>query len=98
MLNLTTLVFLPLVGALLVAATPSKAVGLQRAITLLVTLVTAWIGIALCLDFDGSTAASELNGSEIVVSANAFGTPAESAIPSVAMPEPPFTRSESTCP
>ena len=29
----------------------------------------------------------ELNGSEMVVSANAFGTPAESAIPSVAIPE-----------
>ncbi len=57
MLNLTNLVFLPLVGALLVAATPSKAVGLQRGLTLLVTLVTAWIGLALCLDFDGSTAA-----------------------------------------
>ena len=34
----------------------------------------------------------------IVVSANAFGTPAVSAIPSVAMPEPAFTSSESTCP
>jgi NADH-quinone oxidoreductase subunit M len=55
-LTLTVLVFLPLLGALLVAATPSKAVGLQRGIALVATLVTAWIGVAICLDFDGSTA------------------------------------------
>jgi len=55
-LTLSVLVFLPLVGALLVAATPSKAVGLQRGVALLATLAVAWIGVVLCLDFDGSTA------------------------------------------
>jgi NADH-quinone oxidoreductase subunit M len=55
-LSLTVLVFLPLVGALLVAATPSKAVGLQRWITLLTTLVSGVVGVALCLDFDGANA------------------------------------------
>ncbi len=59
LLSLTVLVFLPLVGALLVAATPSKAVGLQRAITLVTMLVVAVIGVMICLDFDGASAASQ---------------------------------------
>ncbi len=58
-LSLTVLVFLPLVGALLVAATPSKAVGLQRGITLLTMLATGVIGIMLCLDFNGASAAMQ---------------------------------------
>ena len=33
-----------------------------------------------------------------VVSANAFGTPAESGVPNVASPLPAFTSNESTCP
>ncbi|MBL8862086.1 MAG: NADH-quinone oxidoreductase subunit M [Planctomycetes bacterium] len=56
-LSLSVLVFLPLVGALLVAATPKQAAGLQRGITLLTTLAVAVVGVALCLRFDGSTAA-----------------------------------------
>jgi NADH-quinone oxidoreductase subunit M len=63
-LTLSVLVFLPLVGALLVAATPSKAMGLQRGIALLTTLAVAWVGIALCLDFDGSTAAVQFGESK----------------------------------
>ncbi len=62
-LTLSVLVFLPLVGALLVAATPSKAVGLQRGIALVATLAVAWIGMILCLDFDGSTAAVQFGES-----------------------------------
>jgi len=58
-LSLSVLVFLPLVGALLVAATPSKAAGMQRAITLLTMLVTGVVGVMLCLDFDGSSAAAQ---------------------------------------
>jgi len=58
-LTLSVLVFLPLIGALLVAATPSKAVGLQRGIALVATLAVAWIGVVLCLDFDGSTAVAQ---------------------------------------
>ena len=45
-----------------------------------------------------STASTELNGSAMVVSQKAFGTPCVSAIPSVARPDPAFTSSESTCP
>ncbi len=58
-MTLSVLVFLPLVGALLVAATPSKAIGLQRGITLLATLAVAWVGLTLCLRFDGSTAVAQ---------------------------------------
>ncbi|MBL8860262.1 MAG: NADH-quinone oxidoreductase subunit M [Planctomycetes bacterium] len=58
-LSLTVLIFLPLVGALLVAATPSKAVGLQRGITLLTMFATGVIGIMLCLDFNGASAAAQ---------------------------------------
>ena len=62
-LTLSVLVFLPLVGALLVAATPSKAVGLQRGIALVASLAVAWIGMLLCLDFDGSSAAAQFTES-----------------------------------
>jgi NADH-quinone oxidoreductase subunit M len=62
-LSLTVLVFLPLLGALLVAATPSKAAGLQRGLTLVTTLVTAWIGLTLCAQFDGRSAAAQFNES-----------------------------------
>jgi len=58
-MTLSVLVFLPLLGALLIAATPKKAVGMQRGIALLTTLAVAWIGIALCLRFDGSSAAMQ---------------------------------------
>ena len=58
-MSLSALVFLPLVGALLIAATPKKAVGMQRGIALLTTLAVAAIGIALCLRFDGSSAAMQ---------------------------------------
>jgi len=57
--NLTLLVFLPIVGALLVAATPSKAAGAQRLLTLATMLVTMVLGLAVCLDFDGSSALAQ---------------------------------------
>ena len=41
---------------------------------------------------------TELNGSARVVSAKLCGTPAVSAMPSVATPEPALTSSESTWP
>ena len=59
MLNLTVLVFLPLIGALLVAAMPKNAHALQRMITLIAMTATAIVGIALCLDFDGASAAAQ---------------------------------------
>jgi len=59
MTSLTLLVFLPLAGALLVAATPREAVRLQRAIALATTLAAAVIGISLCATFDGSRAAAQ---------------------------------------
>ena len=62
-LSLSALVFLPLVGALLVAATPKKAAGLQRGIALLTTFVVAVVGVALCLRFDGATAAMQFGES-----------------------------------
>jgi len=58
-MTLSVLVFLPLVGALLIAATPKKAVGMQRGIALLTTLAVAAIGIVVCLRFDGSSAAMQ---------------------------------------
>ncbi|MFM7283209.1 MAG: NuoM family protein [Planctomycetia bacterium] len=57
--SLTLLVFLPLLGALLVALTPKSAIGAQRAITLLTMLVTMVIGLNVCLDFDGTSAAMQ---------------------------------------
>jgi NADH-quinone oxidoreductase subunit M len=59
MVNLTLLVFLPLVGALLVAATPRASHGAQRAITLVTMLATMVLGLAACLAFDGSSASAQ---------------------------------------
>lgn len=59
LLTLTTLVVLPLVGALLVALTPKAATQLQRLITLLTTVVVGVIGVLLYLDFDGTSAAAQ---------------------------------------
>jgi len=56
---LTWLTFLPVVGALAVAATPKESDKLQRAITLLTTLVVAGLGIVLYLGFDGSKEAAQ---------------------------------------
>lgn len=53
---LTWLTFLPLVGALAIAFTPSGAEKLQRLLALLTTLVVAGLGIVLYLGFDGSVA------------------------------------------
>ncbi|MBK7643261.1 MAG: NADH-quinone oxidoreductase subunit M [Planctomycetes bacterium] len=55
--SLTLLVFLPLLGALVVAFTPREAVALQRGITLATLLAVCFIGLQVCLDFDGSSAA-----------------------------------------
>ena len=57
--NLTLLVFLPIVGALLVAATPSRAIGAQRGITLATMLGTLVLGLGACLDFDGASALAQ---------------------------------------
>jgi NADH-quinone oxidoreductase subunit M len=57
--SLTTLVFLPLAGALLVAASPARSTGLQRLITLATMLVVAVLGVSQCLDFDGSSARAQ---------------------------------------
>ena len=59
LLTLTTLVVLPLVGALLVALTPKAATQLQRLITLLTTVVVGVIGVLLYLRFDGTSAAAQ---------------------------------------
>jgi NADH-quinone oxidoreductase subunit M len=59
MTSLTLLVFLPLLGALLVALTPKDAAGLQRLIALGTTLAVAVIGLALCTGFQGSSAAAQ---------------------------------------
>ena len=56
---LSLLVFLPLAGALLVAATPRRATRAQRLITLATMLVVAVVGVAACLDFDGSSAGAQ---------------------------------------
>ncbi len=58
-LNLTTLVLLPLVGAVLVALTPSSATQLQRLVALATTVATGVLGVLLCLDFDGSSAKAQ---------------------------------------
>jgi len=58
MMNLTALVFLPLVGAIACLVAPGSA-KVQRAIALVTTLVVAALGLALCLDFDGSTAEAQ---------------------------------------
>jgi NADH-quinone oxidoreductase subunit M len=58
-LDLTTLVLLPLAGAILVALTPSGAAQLQRLLALATTIATGVVGVLLCLDFDGSSAAAQ---------------------------------------
>jgi NADH-quinone oxidoreductase subunit M len=55
---LPILVLLPLAGAVLVGLTPKGAVGAQRALALLATLGTAVLGLWLCFDFDGTSAAA----------------------------------------
>jgi NADH-quinone oxidoreductase subunit M len=57
--SLTLLVFLPLLGALVVAFTPREAIAAQRGITLGVLLAVCALGLKACLDFDGSSAASQ---------------------------------------
>ncbi len=52
--SLTLLVFLPLVGALLVALTPRNAVAAQRGLALVTLLAVCALGLWVCLDFDGS--------------------------------------------
>jgi NADH-quinone oxidoreductase subunit M len=56
---LTWLTFLPLVGALVLLATPAESAKLQRLIALLTTTVVAGLGIVLYLGFDGSSAAAQ---------------------------------------
>ena len=59
MLNLTTLVLLPLAGALLVGLTPKGAAQLQRLITLAVSVAVGVVGTILYLKFDGSSAKAQ---------------------------------------
>jgi NADH-quinone oxidoreductase subunit M len=56
---LSWLVFLPLAGALLVALTPRDAARVQRLLTLATMIATGVIGLAVCVDFDGSSAAAQ---------------------------------------
>ena len=53
---LALLVLVPLLGALAVGLTPRGAIGMQRGIALVATLAAGAIGLAACLDFDGSSA------------------------------------------
>jgi NADH-quinone oxidoreductase subunit M len=55
--SLPLLVLLPLLGALLVGLTPRDAVRAQRTIALLATLATCALGLWICVDFDGRSAA-----------------------------------------
>ena len=55
--TLTLLVFLPLLGALVVALTPRDATAAQRGITLGVLLAVCVLGLEACLAYDGSNAA-----------------------------------------
>lgn len=71
---LTLLTFLPILGALVVLATPRDAARLQRGLTLLFTLVTAGVGIALWFGFDGS-----LVGPQALVNRLWFTLPAAEA-------------------
>src|SRR5260221_2144317 len=57
--SLTLLVFLPLLGALVVALTPRDAVAAQRGIALATLLAVCALGLKACLAFDGSSAASQ---------------------------------------
>ena len=58
LLDLT--IFLPLVGALLIALIPSDRVALIRGAAFLVTLVTFLVSIGLLIDFDAASAAFQL--------------------------------------
>jgi NADH-quinone oxidoreductase subunit M len=53
---LTWLTFLPVVGALAIAATPKESDKLQRMIALVTTLIVAGLGIVLYVGFDASQA------------------------------------------
>lgn len=53
---LPLLVLVPLLGALAIGLTPRGAVGAQRGIALLATLVAGAIGLFACCDFDGASA------------------------------------------
>ena len=57
--SLTLLVFLPLLGALVVAFTPRDAIAAQRGITLTTLLAVCVLGLKACLDFDGKSAAAQ---------------------------------------
>jgi NADH-quinone oxidoreductase subunit M len=52
--SLTLLTFLPLIGALAVLCMPARRDGLMRAVALGATLVTAVVGVAIYVAFDGS--------------------------------------------
>ncbi len=54
--SLTLLVFLPLLGALVVALTPREAVALQRGLTLATLLAVCVVGLVACVNFNGSSA------------------------------------------
>jgi NADH-quinone oxidoreductase subunit M len=69
--SLTLLVFLPLLGALVVALTPRDAVAAQRGISLATLLAVCLLGLKVCLDFEGSSAAYQQ-----VVDVPWFGLPA----------------------
>ncbi len=56
---LTILVLLPLVGAILIGLTPRAAVSAQRTIALLVSLAVCGLGLAVCVDFEGASAAMQ---------------------------------------
>jgi NADH-quinone oxidoreductase subunit M len=59
MTSLTLLVFLPLLGALLVALTPRNAAGLQRSITFATMLAVAVMGLLLCARFPGASSSAQ---------------------------------------
>jgi len=69
MTNLTLFAFLPLIGALLVALTPSTLVQAQRMIALVTTLAVAVMGCVLWARFDPAA------GTQFVVSAPWFELP-----------------------
>jgi NADH-quinone oxidoreductase subunit M len=56
---LPILVSLPLLGALLVGLTPKGAVRAQRTLALLATLATCALGLYVCVEFDGASAAAQ---------------------------------------
>jgi len=56
---LALLTFLPLVGALVVAATPAGSARLQRGVALLTTLVVAALALFVWFGFDGASAGAQ---------------------------------------